>query len=734
MCIAVTTTWRNTGITPADIGRVFYRQPCLVCILAKRNRDSKLIWSRRPPAQPPPPQPPDSQPPPPTPPETQSVPNNPTEPQKPPAHATLGTTTTADTITTIVPQANTDTSDDGSLLWDIGECISYDNVGPINPESLEGYHQFITFRDTRSKYIFNYPVKTCNEDTFLYYLDKVLRFFTTRGFKPRILRSDYYSTFRSNKATTFYEEHQCTHESSAPYQQWQNAVERDIQTILCNVSATIQGQDWLRADTWAHALTHWTRLHNALPHSILKDTPARLIDPNFSIDSHHQYRFAYGDLLCFPLQEHERLWKFDVKNDIGFYMGDEDSIKGGTKVYMPYTHSILTRGNGHRVLISDLQLLQWYSKRRDIRRNPTPYSFVRDAVMDLLANRETRATNDHNSSILITPATTEDGTAIDPPAPAIIQHAEIDTNPPAIPPRPRQAALHIPPPENLRRNTTSRKQTTFYKPHDIRNVTAAIRQIMDKENPPPAIFSTDNDGTPTDTDIMRSYAIDTLFDSAYYTGDTEEIETMDALRAPDSDKFTTAIQKEVHSLIHETKTLLPITRTATGYAENNQHKRVWKIRTTLKCKRKKKPNGEPDKHKARAAARGDTLRRAMIKANVPLPISYSPTIMPLTFALFLQLAVIRKLHMATMDIKSAYLNAALPPEADWIVTTLEKHIAEVCGLDPAQEYRIANALYGLPDSGRIFYLHYKKALLAEGYSMSQFDNCLFYKVTATETT
>ena len=233
---------------------------------------------------------------------------------------------------------------------------------------------------------------------------------------------------------------------------------------------------------------------------------------------------------------------------------------------------------------------------------------------------------------------------------------------------------------------------------------------------------------------MRSYAIDTLFDSAYYTGDTEEIETTLALRAPDRAQFIDAIKKNVHSLISETRTLQPITKTATGYAENTEQRRVWKIRTTLKCKRKKKPNGEPDKHKARAAARGDTLRRAMLKAHVPLPASYSPTIMPLTFSLFLQLAVMQKLHMATMDIKSAYLNAALPPDADWIVTTLEPHIAEVCGLNPSQQYRIRNALYGLPDSGRLFYLHYKTALLTEGYSMSAFDNCLFYCTTTTETT
>jgi hypothetical protein len=185
---------------------------------------------------------------------------------------------------------------------------------------------------------------------------------------------------------------------------------------------------------------------------------------------------------------------------------------------------------------------------------------------------------------------------------------------------------------------------------------------MDRENPPPALFSTDNESLISDTDIMRSYAIDTLFDSEYYIGDTEEIETTEALQAPDSEHFIIAIKKEIHSLISETRTLQPITRSPNGgYVENSDNKRTWKIRTTLKCKRKKKSNGEPDKHKARAAARGDKIRRAMTKANVPLPTSYSPTIMPLTFALFLQLAVIQQLHMATMDIKSAYLNAPLPP-------------------------------------------------------------------------
>ena len=88
--------------------------------------------------------------------------------------------------------------------------------------------------------------------------------------------------------------------------------------------------------------------------------------------------------------------------------------------------------------------------------------------------------------------------------------------------------------------------------------------------------------------------------------------------------------------------------------------------------------------------------------------------------------------MATIN--TAYLNAPLPPDSDWIIATLEPHIAQACNLDPAQEYRIANALYGFPDSGRLFYQHYRSALRTEGYTiLSAFDNCLFYRNEPSQT-
>ena len=73
----------------------------------------------------------------------------------------------------------------------------------------------------------------------------------------------------------------------------------------------------------------------------------------------------------------------------------------------------------------------------------------------------------------------------------------------------------------------------------------------------------------------------------------EEIETRDALKAPDREKFIEAIKKEVFSLINDTKTLIPVT------VEQYLNREHFKIGMSLKCKRKKRGSGVPDKHKAR---------------------------------------------------------------------------------------------------------------------------------------
>jgi hypothetical protein len=55
------------------------------------------------------------------------------------------------------------------------------------------------------------------------------------------------------------------------------------------------------------------------------------MDNQHQVDARYQYRFAYGDIVCYPLSEKERRGKFATKNELGFYLGDKKGMKGGTR-------------------------------------------------------------------------------------------------------------------------------------------------------------------------------------------------------------------------------------------------------------------------------------------------------------------------------------------------------------------------------------------------------------------
>ena len=242
----------------------------------------------------------------------------------------------------------------------------------------------------------------------------------------------------------------------------------------------------------------------------------------------------------------------------------------------------------------------------------------------------------------------------------------------------------------------------------------------------------ETDDNDNEARIASQYRMLTMRDPEFLTvpeADDENISTRDALKAPDAEQFKEAIRKEVTDLIDTTKTLRALTP-----EEVKAIPRYWQIGTTLKCKRKKKGKSLPDKHKARGAARGDQLAAKILKAGLPMPQTFSPTVKPLTFAFMMQIAIAKGLIWCTADIKAAYLNVPRPAGEIPILTKLEPFVAEICGLDPNQLYRIDKCLYGLPDSGRHFYRHYRDALIKEEYIMSSMDNCLFYKITEEEIT
>ena len=153
------------------------------------------------------------------------------------------------------------------------------------------------------------------------------------------------------------------------------------------MSAVLHTNEFITAMMWSFALRH-TRLFNDTPLSSSGYlSPNQLCDINHYVDASVSYRFAFGDLLIYPLKKHERHGKLDVKNDFGFYFGDHPEMKDGVWMYMPYYHYMLPRAGVIRINVSELQLLRWYGKRVDVskptltfgefRKRITPISTIR---------------------------------------------------------------------------------------------------------------------------------------------------------------------------------------------------------------------------------------------------------------------------------------------------------------------------------------------------------------------
>ena len=729
MCAMVTGTtplWKNTNVTADEIKKVFSHEPCLLCVLSKKRKEGAAKWMT-------------------------------THSPKWTKHMKQKYLRHLDSQAQITKQEEEDMT-----RYMPGECISCDNVGPVTPKSVDGYVCFFLFRDTCSRRLHAFPVRHADEDTYIDCLYRVLQYYANRGYNTKIIRTDYFSTFTSAAAKEYYLRNNIEHQSSTAYKHWQNAVERDVQTIICNVSAVLHGTELIRADSWSKALVHWASLWNDTPLSAKRTAPNAIILPGHTIDGKYQYRFAFGDVLCYSLEKGERKWKFDLKNEVGFYFGEERGMKGSAWIYRPFFHDLINRGDVHRLPISDIQLLQWYSRRYEVRQSGLPFRVARDTILQWIPEEPIEARGDdpdESSDSLDRSDSSQDGSEGDeaasdaeveaPDHPDVIRMPvnilpeetrpteQLNESEPRRSGRKRGAPLRM----SLAIDTVGTdhpesddESAELYQADLSLGQVRYVSSIADGINK--AVEATEVDDRQFGDhmlNIISNYRVLTMNIQDTPEGpvadDEENLSTTDALKAHDAEQFKEAIRSEVlGNLLSRTKTLKPIDR-----SELKGREYVY-IDTTLKCKRKKKGNGQPDKHKSRAAARGDQYARKVLKNGGILPPSYSPTISPLTFAFMMQLATSKRLKCATMDITAAYLQVPIPSEAQWIVTRLEPFVARICGLDPDQMYKIDRYLYGLPDSGRAFYIHYKTALIEEGYNMSKMDPCLFYRIEGDETT
>ena len=151
--------------------------------------------------------------------------------------------------------------------------------------------------------MFSHSDSEATEDVYLEGLEEIRLYYQARGIKIKVIRTDDFTTFKSRQVRSYYAKHGMQRQSSTPYQHWQK---RDIQTMIHNISAVIHGSLLMRSDSWNRALMHWFKVNNDLPRSAHRYSPNAIMDNKHQVDARHQYRFAYGDIVCYPLSEKER--------------------------------------------------------------------------------------------------------------------------------------------------------------------------------------------------------------------------------------------------------------------------------------------------------------------------------------------------------------------------------------------------------------------------------------------
>jgi hypothetical protein len=111
-------------------------------------------------------------------------------------------------------------------------------------------------------------------------------------------------------------------------------VKKDVQTMTKTVSAMIHTSPFIRKDMWADAMNHYVSVSGHIPNSATGLSPNQFIDGE-TLDCSNQFQYSFGNVIVWGKPKKTLEWKFDVKNEVGIYLGDIKGSKGAVLTYHP---------------------------------------------------------------------------------------------------------------------------------------------------------------------------------------------------------------------------------------------------------------------------------------------------------------------------------------------------------------------------------------------------------------
>ena len=553
-----------------------------------------------------------------------------------------------------------------------GQIISIDPVGPITPLSIGGFSLMWCVIDVGSSYMWIYFSKSKEPAVVIQILKLVIADLIFFGKSLKIVRTDAEEIFSSREVQNFLLEKGVKHQYSVPYEHYQNRVERTIQQLIRGVSVLMHSQRFLPASCWEYAARHVMKISRFVPTVKTKpETPSRLMGGG-DLDLTVHLPFTFGDFVAVRIPQPEKTWRFDVRRDVGIYLGDAEDTKRGSLIYMLASGVVRVRADCVHLKVSEDEIMSSVKARTRLFDKVSPAKKVKGAKINFEEEFE-----DTSESVL----------------PLKFSWSDLDGSQggAASGGEEKDGAVQFP---NERRNAQSEVQEEFLPEEKT------FRNLRKH----PRFMYASMEGLP-----MRQKSLTADFETprAY----SSKVTVGSALKTAESAEWIVAIRTEIEQMM------------ATGTLEAVKQAEVQRgatiINSTMVLVQK------PEKKKARLCACGNELKGKINEL-------YSPTIGALTYSTVHQLAVIDRMKVRIIDTVGAYLYQTYPSSKPPIYIRMPAKVMSALGIPEETVYRIKKYIYGLPDSGRAYYLAYAKLLQEAGYEKAKSDPCLFFRLSGGE--
>ena len=252
-------------------------------------------------------------------------------------------------------------------------------------------------------------------------------------------------------------------------------------------------------------------------------------------------------------------------------------------------------------------------------------------------------------------------------------------------------------------------------PEEIQNEQIALEEVQVPENNEISI-SYVHRGEKWDRnnfDVNNIFAFQVALDIIQNDDDPEPQNTNECRQRNDWPKWREAMQAELHSLIKR-DVFGPVVQTLAS---------IKPVGNKWVFVRKRNENNDIIRYKARLVAQGFSQR-----PGIGYEETYSPVMDAITFRFLISLAVSEELDMRLMDVITAYLYGSIDSDIHMKIPEGFKLLEAVSTKSRSMlSIKLQRSLYGLKQSGRMWYNRLSEYLLKEGYVNNPICPCVFIK-------